>query len=223
MVKQDARFTVKEIADGVGVSSGTVHKILTQELKLRKVCARWVPHLLTKEQKTTSVKMAKYLLKKYKIFDKRRISELFTGDEIWVYYFEPQRRIKQWPQKDQARPIRIKSAAKVLYAVFFNCDGLIVQIPVPNGKTITGKFYKNGMLSKVKAHYEKCRPATGLRGLCLIHANAPAHKFVFVEDFLKEEKGVQLSHPSYSQDLCPCDFFPFPLLKKPLSNRRYES
>ena len=55
MVKQDARFTVKEIADSVGVSAGTVHKILTQELKLRKVCAPWVMHLLTKEQKTTHV------------------------------------------------------------------------------------------------------------------------------------------------------------------------
>ena len=42
---------MKEIAGSVGVSSGTVHKILTQELKLRNVCARWVPHLLTKEQK----------------------------------------------------------------------------------------------------------------------------------------------------------------------------
>ena len=36
MVKQDARFTVKEIADSAGVSSGTVHKILTRELK------RWI-------------------------------------------------------------------------------------------------------------------------------------------------------------------------------------
>ena len=32
MVKQVARFIVKEIADSVGVSSGTVNKILTQEL-----------------------------------------------------------------------------------------------------------------------------------------------------------------------------------------------
>ena len=44
--------------------------------------------------------------------------------------------------------------------------------------------------SKVKAHYEKRRPATGLRGLCLIHDNAPPHKCVLVQDFLKEEKIV---------------------------------
>ena len=70
---------------------------------------------------------------------------------------------------------------------------------------------------------EKRRPATGLRGLCLIHDNVPAHKFVLVQDFLKEEKVVQLSHPPYSPDLSPCDFFLFPLLKKTLSGRRHES
>ena len=171
MVKQDARFTVKEIADSVGASSATVHKILTQELKLRKVCARWVPHLLTKEQKTTHVKMAKNLLKKYKNFDKRRISELLQVMKPGSIFLS-HRHInnKLWLRKDQARPVitkRIKNVAKVLYAVFFNCDDPIVQIPVPNGKTIKGKFYKNGVLSKVKPHYEKRRTATSLRGLCL--------------------------------------------------------
>ena len=77
--------------------------------------------------------------------------------------------------------------------------------------------------SKVKSHYEKLRPATGLRGLCLIHDNAPAYKCILVQDFLKEEKVVQLSHPSYLPDLSPCDFFLFPLLKKTLSGHRYES
>ena len=228
MIKQDARFTVQEIADKVGISSGTVYTILTKELKLRKVCARWVPHLLTNEQKATRVKMAKDLLKKYKNCGKRRLSELFTGDETWVYYFEPQRRInnKQWLRKDQARPIiakRTRSAAKVLYAIFFSCDRHIVQIPIPNSKTITGHFYKNGVLSKVKKYYEKRRPRTGLRGLCLIHDNAAAHKCALVQDFLKEEHVTQLPHPPYSPDLSPCDFFLFPLLKKTLSGRRYGS
>ena len=70
---------------------------------------------------------------------------------------------------------------------------------------------------------EKRRPATGLRGLCPIHDNEPAHKCVLVQDFLKEEKIVPLSHPPYSPDLSPCDFFLFPLIKKTLSGRRYES
>ena len=64
---------------------------------------------------------------------------------------------------------------------------------------------------------EKCRPATGLSDLCLIHDNASAHKYVLVQDFLKDEKVVQLSHPPYSPDLSPCDFFPVSFTKETLS------
>ena len=90
-------------------------------------------------------------------------------------------------------------------------------------KVIESSSWFSHIHSKVKAHCEKRKPVTGLRGLCLIHDNAPAHKCVLVQALLKEEKVIQLSHPSYSPDLSPCDFFLFPLLKKTLSGRRYES
>ena len=93
--------------------------------------------------------------------------------------------------------------------------------PFSLSKAIESSRWFSHIHSKVKAHYEKRRPATGLRGLCLIHDNAPAHKCVLVHDCLKEEMVVQLSHPPYLPDLSPCDFFLFPLLKKTLSSRRY--
>ena len=95
--------------------------------------------------------------------------------------------------------------------------------PFSLSKVIESSSWFSHIHSKVKTHYEKHRHATGLRDLCLIHDNAPAHKCVLVQDFLKEENVVQLSHPPYSPDLSPCDFFLFPLLKKILSGRRYES
>ena len=54
MVNEDARFTVKEIAASVGVSSRTVHKILTQEIQL---LSQNLMKCLQKEQKTTRVRM----------------------------------------------------------------------------------------------------------------------------------------------------------------------
>ena len=95
--------------------------------------------------------------------------------------------------------------------------------PFSLSKVIESSSWFSHIHSKVKAHYEKCRPATGLRGLCLIHDNAPVHKCVLIQDLFKEENVVQLSHPPYSPDLSPCDFFLFPLLKKTLSGRHYES
>ena len=46
VVKQDVRFSVKDIASCTGISEGSLQTILKKRLDLRKVCARWVPHLL---------------------------------------------------------------------------------------------------------------------------------------------------------------------------------
>ena len=227
-INEDARYTLEDLARIVGISTATVHRILTKHIKVSKVCARWVPHILTDAQKAQRLQSAKLLLKKYKSCDKKRLSELLTGDETWVYFFEPQRRVdnKQWIKKGQPRPTiakRSRSAKKVMYAIFFNSNGPVAQIPTPNGKTVTGKFYRDTVLKQVKKKYQKKRPATGLRGIHLIHDNASAHKSQLVQDFLDKEKVVQLPHPPYSPDLSPCDFFLFPRLKKMLAGRRYNS
>jgi hypothetical protein len=44
-----------------------------------------------------------------------------------------------------------------------------------------------------------------------------------VSRFLTKHKVTVLPHPPYSPDLCPCDFFLFPRLKKRLKGRRHEN
>ena len=136
-------MSVKDVASCTGISEGSVYTILKKRLDLRKVCARWVPHLLTEEQKTQHLKCARELLKTYKGCNSRVISNLLTGDEIWVDMFEPQRRTdnKQWKQKDQKCPCTAKgtvSSKKMLYAIFFNSSRPVVQENCPSGHTVTG-------------------------------------------------------------------------------------
>ena len=57
VVEQDARLSVRDIASCTGISEGNVQTSLKKRLDLRKVCIRWVPHLLTEEQKTQCLKM----------------------------------------------------------------------------------------------------------------------------------------------------------------------
>ena len=155
VVKQDARLSVKDIASCTAISEGSVQTILKKRLDLRKVCTGWLPHLLTEEQKTQSLKCARELLKTYKGCNSRVICNLLTGDETWVHMFEPQRRAdnKQWKRKVQKRPCIAKRtirSKKMLYAIFFNSSGPVVQVPCPSGHTVTGQFYKNSVLKKVK-------------------------------------------------------------------------
>ena len=58
VVEQDARLSVRDIASCTGVSEGSVQTILKKRLDLRKICARWISHLLTEEQKTQRFKCA---------------------------------------------------------------------------------------------------------------------------------------------------------------------
>ena len=47
MVLDDRRLKVRELSDKVGISRNAVHCILTENLDMRKLCAKWVPRLLT--------------------------------------------------------------------------------------------------------------------------------------------------------------------------------
>ena len=88
IIERDARFTVLDIAQKVGISLSTFHLILKRHLKVRKISARWVPHLLTDEQKRQRVKVAKKLLQMFPKYDKKQFANVVTGDETWVHYFE---------------------------------------------------------------------------------------------------------------------------------------
>ena len=201
--------------------------VLKKHLKDRKISARWVPHLLTDEQKRQWVKVAKKLLQMFPKYDKKQFANVVTGDETWVHYFEPVRKVsnKIWATKHSKRPIITKcslSTKKVLYAIFSG-EGVAIKVPVKKGKSITGKYYKDVVLKKLKKYYQKRRPATGFKHVCLLHDNAPAHTSAIVMAFLKKEKVTVLPHPRYSPDHAPCDFFLFPKLKAFLAGRKYQS
>ena len=108
----------------------------------------------------------------------------------------------------------------MLYAIFFNSSGLVVQVRSPSGHTVTGRFYKNSVLKKVKEFYNKIRPSKGWSGVHLLHDTASSHKCEVVKSLLASEKVKVLNHSPYSPVLSPCDFFLFPRLKTMLSGNK---
>ena len=112
---------------------------------------------------------------------------------------------------------------KKMYAIFFNSSGPVVQVPCPSGHTVTGRFYKNSVLKKVKELYNDKRPSEGWSGIYHLHDDASSNKCEVVKYFLASEKVKVLNHPAYSPDLSPCDVFLFPRLKKMLSGNKYMS
>jgi hypothetical protein len=50
LILEDRRLTVREIADKVGISTGSEHSIVTQDLHMCRVVVKLVPKLLSQEQ-----------------------------------------------------------------------------------------------------------------------------------------------------------------------------
>ena len=94
LIEEDARYTVQEIEELSGIHSSSVLKILREQLGVRKICTRWVPHLLFDEQKQSWVRLASQVIEKYDKCDPRRLEEIVTGDETWIYHFQPILRLK---------------------------------------------------------------------------------------------------------------------------------
>ena len=57
----------------------------------------------------------------------------------------------------------------------------------------------------------------------LQHNNMPNHASRLMKSFLAKHKIIQVTQPSYSPDLVPCDFWLFPKLKSPLKRKRFQT
>jgi len=55
ILRENRRLTVRSIAEQVNIDRETVRKILTENLDMRKVCAKMAPKELTEEQKQSTV------------------------------------------------------------------------------------------------------------------------------------------------------------------------
>ncbi|XP_035216035.1 uncharacterized protein LOC118189495 [Stegodyphus dumicola] len=65
IIQRDRRVTVREICSELDLSYGNVQRIVTDELRYSKVCARWVPHALSAELKATRMMCSLTFLQRY--------------------------------------------------------------------------------------------------------------------------------------------------------------
>ena len=156
------------------------------------------------------------------------MEEIVTGDETWIYHFQPNSNAKNkvWVSSDGDRRViacRCKTSNRMLYAIFFDSKGPVLQNPVLKDSSVTGKFYRESVHTQLVHFYQKRRPCTHVRSIKLLHDNAPANKSATVQEYLKESGLDVLDRPLYCPDLSPCNFWCFPRLKEMLAGHRFES
>jgi len=218
IIRTDRRLTIREVAEEVRIAFGTCQKILTEDLRMRCVTAKFVPRLLTAEQKDDRVSLCTDLCDRAQN-DPSFMSSVITCDKCWVYGYDPETKqmSSQWKTASSPRPKKarqVKSNVKTMLIAFFDIDGLVHNEYVHRGQTVNKEFHKT-VLQRLCDTVRKHRPEKWRSGNCsLHHDNAPAHRAVTTNEFLMKHNIPSLAHPPYSPDLALCDFFLFPQLKK---------
>jgi len=146
---------------------------------MKKLSARWVPRLLTVDQKQQRVDDSTAglaLLQRNRADFFRRF---VTMDETWVHYYTPEanRQSAEWLKSHESRPKRPKdqhSARKIIASVFWDAHSIIFIYYLQKGRIVMKGYYAV-LLDKLNDEIKKKWPHMAKKKVLYHYDNAPSH------------------------------------------------
>ena len=89
MIADDRWLSLGIIAEELKISKGSVSTIVHELLGKQKICARFVLHMLTNEQKQTLVETSGDFIDMCD-WNPQFFETIITGDETWCYQYDPE-------------------------------------------------------------------------------------------------------------------------------------
>ncbi|UYV64057.1 hypothetical protein LAZ67_2006419 [Cordylochernes scorpioides] len=136
-VKENPRINIRDLSEDLDISFGTCQTIIKNDPHLKRSTAKFVPHILTNEHRKETCKNMVEMFNS----DPHWLKNVITGDETWVYGYDPEtkRQSRQWlePEEPRFKKARmIKSKLKCLLITFFDVKGLVHYEFVPEAAII---------------------------------------------------------------------------------------
>ena len=138
-----------------------LYTIICEELKMWKICTKFVPRVLREDQKERCHDSRE--LVKLMNSDTAVLDALVPWDESWIYCYDPEtkRYSSQWKHIGSPRPKKArlsKSNHKLLMIPFFDSTGMIFMHWVPIGQTVNKEYYVE-VLREFRKRFRQKRPA----------------------------------------------------------------
>ncbi len=230
LVTQDNRRSIRELSAQVKISSGSTHKILHDDLHMKKLAARFVPKILSDEQKARHAQVAQENLDRLGR-EPQLLRSIVTGDESWCYVYDPttKQQGEAWLGRNDERPtkaLRARSLKKVMLVAFFD-DHSCMHFEFVC-RTVNRYIY-TCILGRLKEKIRKLRPGLWRpsqgrqHGVLLHYDNAPVHTVLHTHANLRASNIDTLPQPAYSPDMAPADYWFFPRVKKALRGWRFRN
>ena len=227
IVMRDRQIPIRRVAYELAIPKTTIHEIMNNHMGMKKVCTRWVPKLLTPIQCANRVNCCQEFLKQSEVNPAKFFDCIVTGDESWTHHYDPlsQLEAKIWKRLGEQTPTRLRqerSAGKIMMIIFWNKDDVVLTEYPPRRTTINSPCYASIIERLRSVIVEKGRDKV-IRGVLLLHDNAPIHKWNIVQAAIRQAGFIELNHPAHSPDIALSDYYLFSNLKKFLRLKNFSS
>ena len=111
IMDKDRRMSIETISAQFDISEGTVHIIIREELKMRKICTKFVPRVLKEDKKERRCHDCSEMVEPINS-DPAVPDALVTCDENWIYCYDPEtkRQSSQWKHAGSPRPKKARQS-----------------------------------------------------------------------------------------------------------------
>jgi len=151
-------------AESLNIPKNVVLRILKEDLGKRKLCARFVPHSLTPEQREDQVTSYQDIIAMANADKKFFFNKIIIGDESWCFAYDPETKrqtserlgeTSPWPKKLKFH----RSPLKTMLTIFSRLPRRSIQrIHTRGEKTVNAEFYK-GAMDRLLKRIQRVRPA----------------------------------------------------------------
>ena len=214
--------TCEELAQRFNTNHRMVYDVITEELSMRSVHDRWVPHTLSLANKNARIACCRNIKE---AFVRRNIHrDLIVVDEKW-FYARPlgcPQTLRSWVPIDGSgdrgrNAKRSTMERKHMAVVAVNFQGLSYSKVLRRNETVDSELYCS-FLEEVMDFFSsdqmrRERRAVEWRNMTLMQDNAKPHVSRHTISFLERRHVRLLRQSPYSPDLNLCDRMIFPMLE----------
>jgi len=142
----------------VVIGYGTCQRVMTEELGMRHVAAKFVPRILTADHKQQCVNVCTEL-RRLASDDDNFLSKVITGDESWLYGYDPETK-QQSSQVEMCqitKAIKGQTGEKQCQEHYLDVKGIVHKESVPTGRTVNTGTYCD-VLRRLRDNVRRRRP-----------------------------------------------------------------
>jgi hypothetical protein len=204
LIEGQGYLSHKKIAQILGAHHEAIKGILRNDLNMRKVNFKWVPHALDSSHKAVRVQVSREILDFLESGTDRCSSNVYTGDETRVHLDNP--RTSMWISTDVTRSTRVRrtvaSQKRMFWIAFPRRDvGAVVMLPA--GQCFNKDFFAGTVLPSIADDRVLSPPKLKANETFLYLDNARPH---LTSDRYKRFGLKRLPHPPHSPDLASVIF-----------------